>query len=164
MTLQINSTALDFTLTSTKGDNFRLFDYVGENHKHKVSSVILYFYPKDNTPGCTMEANDFAKYSSKFDSLGSIIIGVSADTLESHNQFKNECELPFELLVDSENKVAKLYEVYGEKKVFGSVKLGIIRSTFIIDSSGKIAKIWSPVKVQGHAEEVYSSLNTLLQN
>jgi peroxiredoxin Q/BCP len=131
-----------------------LSDYLGKN-------IILYFYPKDDTPGCTVEANDFKENISKFEKLNSIVIGVSKDSLESHAKFKKKYGLPFILASDYEGKTCDQYGVWGEKSMYGKKYFGINRSTFLIDSQGIVKKVWRKVSVKGHVEEVLKELKDL---
>ncbi|PTX60706.1 peroxiredoxin Q/BCP [Melghirimyces profundicolus] len=139
--------APDFTLPASNGENVSLSDYRGDKN------VVLYFYPKDNTPGCTAESCDFRDREKDFSDLNTVILGVSLDDLESHEKFIQKYNLPFLLLSDTEAEISKKYGVYKEKNVFGKKKLGIERSTFIIDQKGTIAKVWRKVKVDGHVDE-----------
>lgn len=120
--------------------------------------MILYFYPKDSTPGCTREACDFRDRSAQLQKAGAVIFGVSKDSLASHEKFIESQELPFELLSDPDNAVGKAYGTFGEKIMYGKKVIGTIRSTFLIDEKGKLAAIWSPVKVDGHADSVLAVL------
>ena len=120
--------------------------------------VVLYFYPRDNTPGCTVEACDFRDSMKRVTSTKAVVIGVSPDKVETHQKFRDKEGLNFPLLSDTDKKVAEKYGAYGEKKLYGKVSMGIIRSTFIIDEKGKIAKLWSKVKVKGHVDEVLAAL------
>ncbi len=120
--------------------------------------VILYFYPKDNTPGCTTEACDFRDNMNVLANMGYIVIGVSPDSVNSHKKFQDKYGLNFILLSDPDKKVAESYGAYGEKKMYGKVTKGIIRSTFVIDEEGKIAKAWYNVKAKGHVEKVLKEL------
>jgi peroxiredoxin Q/BCP len=123
------------------------------------NKVVLYFYPRDNTPGCTVEACDFRDSFTRLKKTKAVVIGVSPDKPETHVKFKDKQELNFPLLSDTDKKVAEKYGAYGEKKLYGKVSMGIIRSTFIIDEKGKIEKIWTKVKVKGHVDEVLAALN-----
>ena len=125
------------------------------------SYVVIYFYPKNDTPGCTLETNDFNKLLSNFKKLNCEIYGISKDNLESHNKFKKKYKIKFNLLSDSDKKVLKKYKVWGKKKFMGREFMGIIRSTFLIDKKGKILKVWKNVKVKGHAEEVLKILKAI---
>lgn len=120
--------------------------------------VVLYFYPRDSTPGCTTEACDFRDNLASVKKTNAIILGISPDSPKSHLRFREKQDLNFPLLSDTDKKTAELYGAYGEKKSFGKTTLGIIRSTFIIDGSGKVEKIWRKVKVKGHASEVLLAL------
>ena len=156
MTLKINSIAPTFTSPSTSKKNFSLKDSLGKY-------VVLYFYPKDNTPGCTIETNDFNKLHSTFKKLGCEVYGISKDNLESHDKFRDKYKIKFDLLADEELKLLKKYKVWGKKKFMGREFMGTIRSTYLIDKKGKILKIWSNVKVKGHAKEVLETLKTILK-
>lgn len=150
--IKIGDKAPEFTLPSTEGRDISLKDYLGEK------TVILYFYPKDNTPGCTKEACSFRDNFKKFSSKDAMILGVSLDRLESHRKFIEKHDLPFPLLSDEEAKVSKAYGVYKEKKLYGRTFWGIMRTTFVIGPNGKIQAIYPKVKVEGHVEEVLASL------
>ncbi len=130
---------------------FCLRDFAGQR-------FILYFYPKDNTPGCTTEACDFRDNLNRLVSMGYKVVGVSPDSVESHKKFKEKYGLNFPLLSDPDKKVAQAYGAYGEKKMYGKVTKGIIRSTFIIDEEGRVAKAWHNVKAKGHVEKVLKEL------
>jgi thioredoxin-dependent peroxiredoxin len=146
MTLQIGQLASNFELPASNGETVKLSDFRGKN-------VVLYFYPKDMTPGCTTEACDFRDYHQKFADLNAVILGVSPDPMERHKKFIEKYDLPFLLLADEENKVAEMYGVWKLKKNFGKEYMGIERSTFVIDKEGKLVKEWRKVKVKGHVEE-----------
>ena len=143
--------AFHFTLPSTNKAKFNLKDTLGK-------FVVLYFYPKDDTPGCTIETIDFNKLLSKFKKLECEIYGISKDSIKSHNKFREKYKIKFDLLADEEINVLKKYKVWGKKKFMGREFMGTNRSTFLIDKKGKIIKIWQNVKVKDHAKEV---LNTL---
>ncbi|MDR6227616.1 thioredoxin-dependent thiol peroxidase [Desmospora profundinema] len=145
--LKEGSAAPDFTLPASNGENVSLSDYRGEKN------VILYFYPKDNTPGCTAESCDFRDRQQDFADLDTVILGVSMDDLKSHEKFINKYDLPFLLLSDTEAEVCRKYGVYQEKNMFGKKKWGIVRSTFVIDKEGNLARSWRKVKVDGHVDE-----------
>jgi peroxiredoxin Q/BCP len=145
---------INFTLSSTGKESFVLKNYKGK-------FVILYFYPKDDTPGCTIETNDFNKLLSKFKKLDCEIFGISKDSLKSHNKFKEKYKIKFDLLSDEELTVIKKYKVWGKKKFLGKEFMGIIRTTFLIDKKGKIIKIWNNVKVRDHAKEVLETVKNL---
>ena len=146
--------ASNFTLLSTSKVKYNLKDSLGK-------FVILYFYPKDDTPGCTIETNDFNKLLSKFKKLNCEVYGISKDSLKSHDKFRDKYKIKFNLLADEELKVLKKYKVWGKKKFMGREFMGIIRTTFLIDKQGKILKIWENVKVKDHAEEVLETLKNI---
>jgi peroxiredoxin Q/BCP len=143
--------APSFTLPSTSGGTVSLAGLAGRK-------VVLYFYPRDDTPGCTAEACDFRDLHPRLVGSGAVVLGVSSDALRSHDKFRAKHSLPFDLLSDEDNAVAKKYGAYGEKSLYGRKFLGTIRSTFVIDERGRIAAAWSPVKVKGHAEAVLAAL------
>tara|TARA_Y100000996_G_scaffold310773_1_gene247230 strand:+ start:26 stop:496 length:471 start_codon:yes stop_codon:yes gene_type:complete len=149
-----NTKAPDFKLPSTSKKDYSLKDSIGKY-------VIIYFYPKDDTPGCTTETNDFNKLLPKFKKLNCEILGISKDNLNSHEKFKNKYKIKFDLLADEEKKVLKKYKVWAKKKFMGREFLGIVRTTFLIDKKGKILKIWNNVKVNGHAREVLETLENI---
>jgi peroxiredoxin Q/BCP len=144
--------APDFTLTSDSGDQVRLSDFKGK-------PVVLYFYPKDDTPGCTTEACAFRDSYDAYLAKDAVILGVSPDTRESHEKFKTKYELPFTLLADPEHEAAEAYGVWGEKKNYGKTYEGINRSTFVIDREGNVQKAMRGIKVPGHADEVLEALS-----
>ena len=148
--------AVNFTLPSTNNINYSLKDSLGKY-------VVLYFYPKDDTPGCTIETNDFNKLLSKFKRYDCEVYGVSKDNLKSHDKFRDKYNIKFDLLADEEIKILKKYKVWGKKKFMGREFMGIIRSTFLIDKKGKIIKIWNNVKVKDHAKEVLETLKNLIK-
>lgn len=146
MSLEIGKLAPSFTLPNQEGKEVRLEDYKG---KH----VVLYFYPKDMTPGCTTQACDFRDSHESFAELDAVIIGISPDPAESHQKFMNKHDLPFMLLADENHQVAEAYDVWKLKKNFGKEYYGVERSTFIIDKEGILQKEYRKVKVDGHVEE-----------
>ena len=152
--LKINIKAPTLNLSSTSGNSYSLKDSIGKY-------VILYFYPKDDTPGCTIETNDFNKLLTKFKKLNCDVFGISKDDLKSHNKFKEKYKIKFDLLVDDEIKIVKSYKVWAKKKFMGREFMGVIRSTFLIDPKGKIVKIWDNVKVKDHAKEVLEILKDI---
>ena len=152
--LKINTKAPTFKLNSTTDESYSLKDSIGKY-------VVLYFYPKDDTPGCTIETNDFNKLLTKFKKLNSEVYGVSKDNIISHKKFKEKYNIKFDLLVDDEIKIIKSYKVWAKKKFVGKEYMGIVRSTFLIDPKGKIIKIWSNVKVKNHAQEVLDTLKNI---
>lgn len=127
------------------------------------SRVVLYFYPKDFTPGCTNEACSFRDFYSKIESLGFKVVGVSSDSVESHLKFKVKHDLNFELWSDMDHQLAKAFGVWQEKKMFGRIGFGIKRTTFIIDAKGKILKVWPDVSVNGHTEQVFDFLKNIAE-
>ena len=145
--LKEGSVAPDFKTTNTNGETVRLKDLRGQK-------VVLYFYPKDDTPGCTKEACSFRDAFSDFKKRGIEVLGVSTDSEASHQKFTAKYKLPFPLLADTDHSIADAYGVYGEKKFMGRTYMGVKRMTFLIDEKGKIAKIFEKVKVDEHAREV----------
>ena len=154
MTLKINSKAPNFTSLSTSQKNYSLKDSLGKY-------VVLYFYPKDDTPGCTIETNDFNKLLSKFKKLDCEVYGVSKDSLKSHDKFRDKYKIKFDLIADEELKLLKKYKVWGKKKFMGREFMGTIRSTYLIDKKGKILKILNNVKVKDHAKDVLETLKNI---
>lgn len=124
-------------------------------------NVVLYFYPKDSTPGCTTEGQDFAANHSQFKRKNTVILGISRDTVASHEKFKAKFSFPFDLLSDAEEKACKIFDVIKEKNMYGRKVMGIERSTFLIDATGKLRKEWRKVKVKGHVDEVLEALKDL---
>jgi peroxiredoxin Q/BCP len=149
--LSIGDDAPAFTLESTSGKSVSLAEFAGRK-------VVLYFYPKDDTPGCTVEACSFRDEHRALQRAGAVVLGVSRDTLASHGKFRAKYELPFDLLSDPDNTVAKRYGAFGKKMMYGRETLGTIRSTFLIDEHGKLAAKWSQVKVAGHTAQVLTAL------
>lgn len=144
--IEIGQKAPVFELPASNGETVRLSDFQGKN-------VVLYFYPKDMTPGCTTEACDFRDKHESFAGLNAIILGVSPDALNRHEKFIEKYELPFLLLADEDHKLAEAFGVWKLKKNYGKEYMGIERSTFIIDKDGKLVKEWRKVKVKGHVDE-----------
>lgn len=144
----------DFTLPATSGQSFTLSAQRGK-------TVVLYFYPKDSTPGCTTEAQQFRDLYPEFLAAGALVLGVSRDSLKSHENFKLKQELPFELLCDKEETLCQQFEVIKMKKMYGKEVRGIERSTFVIDAAGVLRREWRGVKVPGHAQEVLDYVQTL---
>jgi peroxiredoxin Q/BCP len=144
----------EFSLPSTGGDTFRSKDAAG----HKL---VVYFYPKDMTSGCTRESQDFRNLHAAFRKAGARVVGISRDSVASHHKFKDKEKLPFELLSDEEEKVCKAFDVIKEKSLYGRKYLGIERSTFLIDAAGVLRREWRKVKVPGHAEEVLEATKSL---
>ncbi len=149
--MEAGDKAPTFTLPSTEGGDKSLKDYAGKK-------LVLYFYPKDATPGCTREACDFRDNMARLKKAGAAVVGVSKDSLTSHAKFREKQALPFELLTDADNAVAKAYNAYGEKNMYGKKVMGTIRTTVLIDEKGKVMKVWSPVKVKGHVDQVLEAL------
>lgn len=145
MTVEKGKPVQDFTLPSNTGESVTLSEYKGKN-------VVLYFYPKDMTPGCTTEACDFRDHHESFEDLDAVILGVSPDPVESHEKFINKHDLPFLLLADEDHQVAEQFGVWKLKKNFGKEYYGIERSTFIIDKDGNLSEEYRKVKVDGHVE------------
>lgn len=146
MTVKVGEKAPDFILPASHGEDVRLSDFRGKK-------VILYFYPKDMTPGCTTEACDFRDLYEAFQNINTVILGVSPDPIEKHQKFIQKHELPFILLADEDHQVAEKYGVWKLKKNFGKEYMGIERSTFLIDENGVLVREWRKVKVKGHVEE-----------
>jgi peroxiredoxin Q/BCP len=144
----------DFSLPSTGGGTFKLSDQRGK-------TLVVYFYPKDNTPGCTVEGTDFRDRHKEFARAGAVVVGVSRDSLKSHEGFKAKMKFPFELLSDADEKVCTLFGVMKMKNMYGKKVRGIERSTFVLDGEGAIAREWRGVKVPGHVEEVLNFVKTL---
>jgi peroxiredoxin Q/BCP len=144
----------DFSLPSTGGGTFRLSDQRGK-------TLVVYFYPKDNTPGCTVEGADFRDRLAAFRKAGAEVVGVSRDSLKSHEGFKAKMQFPFELLSDAEEALCAQFGVIKMKNMYGKKVRGIERSTFVIDREGRLAREWRGVKVPGHAEEVLNFVKTL---
>ena len=148
--------AANFTLPSTNKKNFTLTESLGKY-------VVLYFYPKDDTPGCTIETNDFNKLYSKFKKLDCEVYGISKDNIKSHDKFREKYKIKFDLLSDEEIKVLKKYKVWAKKKFMGREFMGIVRTTFLIDKKGKTLKVWNNVKVKDHAKEVLETLQNIVK-
>lgn len=150
----LNMTVPDFGAPMTGDKPFRLSEYQGKK-------VVLYFYPKDNTPGCTAESLQFRELHAKFKAAGCEIFGISRDSLRSHEGFKAKLELPFDLISDTDETVCNMFDVIVMKSMYGKKVRGIERSTFVIDASGKIVKEWRGVKVPGHVDEVLEIIEGL---
>lgn len=147
-----------FTLPAIGGGKVSLSQFKGSHN------VVLYFYPRDNTPGCTQEACDFRDAWESLQSQDAVVLGVSTDSLASHDKFAAKFELPFPLLSDAEHAVSEKYGVWVEKQQYGRTYMGMQRATFLIDKSGRIAAVWPKVKVKGHVAEVAEKLAELTQN
>ena len=154
MTLKINNKAPNFKLPSTNGTIFEL------NNLKK--NLVLYFYPKDDTPGCTLESRDFSKLNNMILKNKTFVYGISADSIQSHLKFKKKYKIKFQLLSDINKKVIKKYGVWGKKMFMGKNYMGIIRTTFLIDSNRKVLKIWNNVRVKDHAKDVYSEIKKIV--
>ncbi len=154
ISLKAGDKAPDFSLKNGEGKTVKLSDFKGKR-------VVLYFYPKDNTPGCTKQACSFQDNSSKFGALNAQVLGVSTDSVESHVKFAGKFSLTFPLLSDPDHAVAEKYGVWKEKTNYGKKYMGLVRTTFIIDETGKIAKVFNSVKVDGHEEKVLKAIGEL---
>jgi peroxiredoxin Q/BCP len=150
-TLTEGAKAPDFTAETDAGETIKLADFAG---KH----VVLYFYPKDDTPGCTVEACNFRDNFAVLESEGAVVLGISLDSVQSHQKFRDKFELPFTLLSDPEHAVADAYGVYGKKTFMGREYMGVDRATFLIGPDGTLEKVWPAVKPDGHASEVLEVL------
>lgn len=151
---RLNRVVGDFSADATGDQKIRLKDLRGKN-------VVIYFYPKDSTPGCTTEGRDFSALHGKFKRANTVIFGVSRDSIASHEKFKEKQGFSFDLLSDPDEKVCKKFDVIQEKTLYGRKFMGVVRSTFLIDSDGKLRREWRNVKVKGHAEEVLEAVKAL---
>lgn len=152
--LSLGKPVPDFELPGTDGTEFRLSEMTGK-------AVVLYFYPKDNTPGCTSEGQDFRDLYPEFAGAGAEVFGISRDSLRSHEKFKAKFDFPFELLSDADETACKQFDVLKEKIMYGRKVFGIERSTFLIDEHGLLAREWRKVRVKGHVEEVLEAVREL---
>ena len=150
-TLTEGQAAPDFSVKTDKGETVSLKDFAG---KH----VVLYFYPKDDTPGCTIEACELRDSHTELEAAGAVVLGVSLDDVDSHVKFRDKFELPFALLADTEHEVSDAYGLYGKQKFKEFEYMGVARATFLIGPDGKVAKIWPQVSPKGHAEEVLAAV------
>lgn len=150
----LNRVVADFSAATTGDTKMRLKELRGKN-------VILYFYPKDSTPGCTLEGLDFAAMHAKFRRQNTVIFGVSRDSLASHEKFKAKQNFPFELISDPDEKVCRKFDVIHEKSLYGRKFMGVVRSTFLIGADGKLRAEWRKVKVKGHVDEVFDAVRSL---
>ena len=150
----LDKPAPDIELPATGGKSIQLSALLGKN-------VVLYFYPKDNTPGCTTEGQHFRDLHGQFTKAGSVVFGISRDSLKSHENFKSKLDLPFDLLCDADETACALFDVIRMKNMYGKQVRGIERSTFLIDRNGCLAREWRGVKVDGHAAEVLAALQSL---
>ena len=149
--VQIGKKVAQFSLPATGDKTLSLDDFKG-------SKLVLYFYPKDNTPGCTLEGQDFRDRHTQFQKAGVVILGVSRDSVKSHENFKAKQGFPFDLLSDADEKACRLFDVIKEKNMYGKKSMGIQRSTFLIGPDGKLVKVWKRVQVDGHDQQVLEAL------
>ncbi|MBX3412916.1 MAG: thioredoxin-dependent thiol peroxidase [Pirellulales bacterium] len=152
--IEAGKKAPDFTLPSDDGGKIKLSALKGK-------PVVLYFYPRDDTPGCTKEACAFRDRKTELAKLGATVLGVSTDDLESHGKFRSKYKLNFSLLADTDHKVAEKYGAWREKNMYGKKSMGVQRSTYLIDAEGVVAKVWKRVQVDGHDEQVIAALKEL---
>lgn len=152
--VQVGQPVPDFRLPASNGKNVALSDFKGKK-------VVIYFYPKDMTPGCTTEACDFRDLNSQFGDDNTAVLGISPDDLKSHDKFIKKHDLPFLLLSDSDHEVAEMFGVWKQKNNFGREYMGIERSTFVVDEAGTLANEWRKVKVKGHVEEVLDFVKSI---
>lgn len=152
--IEAGQPAPDFTLTDQDGNPVTL-------SKLKGTPVVLYFYPKDDTPGCTKEACAFRDARMDYEKAGARVLGLSPDTVTSHDKFRRKYELPFTLLADPEKTVCEQYGVWQEKNMYGKKSMGVVRSTFVIDRQGIVRKVFPRVKVDGHSDAVLNAINSL---
>jgi len=153
--LEVGQAVPDFSAPATSETTFTLSDY------HGKSNVIIYFYPKDSTPGCTTEGQKFRDMKEELDALDTIVVGVSKDTMRRHENFKAKQEFNFELISDVDEEVCNLFNVIQLKKLYGKEYMGIVRSTFLIDKEGVLREHWDKVKVKGHADAVLEAVKAL---
>lgn len=154
ISIMLNTQVPDFSLPATSNTTFQLANYLGK-------TLVIYFYPKDATPGCTTQGMQFRDYYQEFQANNCEIVGISRDSLKSHENFKAKFNLPFELLADTEELACNLFKVMKMKNMYGKQVRGIERSTFVIDSNGNLAREWRGVKVEGHVPEVLQFIKTL---
>jgi peroxiredoxin Q/BCP len=152
--IEAGAKAAAFTLSSDQGAKVKLSDLKGQ-------PVVLYFYPKDDTPGCTKQACAFRDRSRELQALGAVVLGVSPDSVDSHAAFRDKYQLNFPLLADADHKVAEKYGAWREKNMYGKKSMGIQRSTFLIGPDGKVAQVWKRVQVDGHDDQVIEALKAL---
>lgn len=152
--IEVGKKAPAFTLESSDGGKVKLSEHAGK-------IVVVYFYPRDNTPGCTVEAQEFSAAVPALKKLGAVVFGVSKDSIASHCKFRDKYDLQFPLLSDPEGKVLEAYGAWGDKVMYGKKMKGVIRSTVVIDKSGKIAQHWPKVRVKGHVAEVVEAIKAL---
>ncbi len=154
-TIEIGKPVPDFSAPATGDQTISLSDFKGEKH------VVLYFYPKDSTPGCTTEGQNFRDLHDEFEKAGAVVLGVSRDSLKRHENFKAKQNFPFELLSDPEEALCNLFDVIKEKNLYGRKYMGIERSTFLIDKNGVLVREWRKVKVKGHVDEALEAVRAL---
>ena len=154
--MKISTKAPDFNLPSTANKKYFLKNSIG-------NYVVLYFYPKDDTPGCTIETNEFNKLLPKFKKLECEVYGISKDSLKSHDKFRDKYKIRFDLLADEELKVLKKYKVWKKKKFMGREFMGVVRTTYLLDKKGQIVKVWNNVKAKDHAIEVLETLKSIVK-
>jgi peroxiredoxin Q/BCP len=152
--VNIGEKVANFSLPATGDKTLTLADFKGKN-------LIIYFYPKDNTPGCTLEGQNFRDLYKEFQKSGTEILGVSRDSLKAHENFKAKQQFPFDLLSDADEKLCKQFDVIHEKNMYGRKVMGIVRSTFLIDGAGILRQEWRKVRVKGHVEEVLEAVRSL---
>ena len=150
----LNRVVADFECEATGGETVRLKALRGKK-------VVLYFYPKDNTPGCTTEGEEFRDLHARFKRAGAVVLGVSRDSIASHEKFREKYRLPFPLLSDKDERLCRQFDVIKEKSMYGRKSMGVERSTFLIDEQGKLRREWRKVRVKGHAEEVLDAVKSL---
>jgi peroxiredoxin Q/BCP len=153
-TVKIGKKVPDIKMVVSEGNEIKLSELKGKN-------VVLYFYPKDNTPGCTQEGKDFRDHHLKFKRRNTVVLGVSRDSIASHEKFREKQNFPFELISDEDEKLCQLFDVIKMKNMYGKKVRGIERSTFLIDKQGKLVKEWRKIKVDGHVEEVCEAAKEL---
>ena len=153
-TTRIGAPAPDFDSTTTSGGQQQLSDLKGRK-------LVLYFYPKDNTPGCTLEGQNFRDLHEEFNAANAVILGVSRESIRSHNNFRGKFDFPFHLLSDPDETLCNAYGVIVEKSMYGRKYMGVDRSTFLIDEGGVLRREWRKVKVKGHADEVLEAVRSL---
>ena len=149
--IEVGKKAPAFTLESSDGGKVKLSDYAGK-------TVVVYFYPRDNTPGCTVEANDFNAALPELKKLGAVVLGVSKDSIASHCKFRDKYKLTFPLLSDADTKMMEKYGAWGEKVLYGRKSIGVIRSTVLIGKDGKVLQHWPKVSAKGHADKVVEAV------
>ena len=154
MTVSVNKKVPAFSRPATGGKSWKLSDAAGKK-------LVLYFYPKDNTTGCTLEGKAFSDLHAAFNKAGTLVLGVSPDSVASHEKFREKMAFPFDLLSDEDKKVSELFEVWKEKSMYGRKYMGVERSTFLIDAGGVLRQEWRKVKVPGHADAVLAAAQAL---